>query len=79
MQGKERPDSKHLERDISVETYNGQVEGFKVHLYDDPTARHRPYNLPVERVTKQTNVFLGIPYAMPPVKDGRFKPPRPHR
>lgn len=62
-----------------VVTNYGQVEGFKVQLYDDPNARHRPWNVAVERVTKNVNVFLGIPYAMPPIKEGRFKPPRSHR
>ncbi|KAK0161578.1 hypothetical protein PV327_010035 [Microctonus hyperodae] len=81
LQGKVRPDSKKLEadRDIYVSTNYGQVQGFKVYLYDNPEARHRPWNLPVERVTGHVHVFLGIPYAMPPTKDGRFKPPRPHR
>ena len=80
LQGKERPDSKHnLERDVFVTTNYGQVQGFKVYLYDDPEARHRPWSLPVERVTRDVNVFLGIPYALPPVNEGRFKPPRSHR
>ncbi|XP_012274823.1 cholinesterase isoform X2 [Orussus abietinus] len=79
LQGKERPDSKNLDRDIYVTTDYGQVQGFKVYLYDNPEARHRPWSVPVERVTKSVNVFLGIPYAMPPTKEGRFKPPRPHR
>ncbi|EFN72939.1 Neuroligin-4, X-linked [Camponotus floridanus] len=80
LQGRERPDSKNFrDRDVIVNTNYGQVQGFKVRLYDDPNARHRPWNLAVERVTKSVDVFLGIPYAMPPTKEGRFKPPRPHR
>lgn len=80
LQGKERPDSKNFrDRDVIVNTNYGQVQGFKVQLYDDPNARHRPWNLAVERVTKNVDVFLGIPYATPPTKEGRFKPPRPHR
>ncbi|XP_076290368.1 carboxyl ester lipase-like protein Gli isoform X1 [Lasioglossum baleicum] len=79
LQGRERSDSKTLDRDVLVTTAYGQVQGFKVYLYDDPQARHRPYSLPVERVTKTVNVFLGIPYAMPPTREGRFRPPRPHR
>ncbi|XP_078046974.1 carboxyl ester lipase-like protein Gli isoform X2 [Augochlora pura] len=78
LQGKERADSKSLDRDVIVTTAYGQVQGFKVYLYDDPQARHRPWSLPVERVTKHVNVFLGIPYAMPPIREGRFRPPRPH-
>ncbi|XP_026669424.1 cholinesterase isoform X2 [Ceratina calcarata] len=78
LQGRERPDSKDLDRDVTVGTIYGQVQGFKVRLYDDPRAMHRPWSLPVERVTKTVNVFLGIPYALPPTREGRFKPPRPH-
>jgi len=62
-----------------VNTDYGQVQGFKVQLYDDPRARHRPWNVAVERLTKVVNVFLGIPYALPPTREGRFKPPRAHR
>ncbi|XP_011300993.1 neuroligin-2 isoform X1 [Fopius arisanus] len=79
LQGRQRADSKRLEidRDVFVNTHYGQVQGFKVYLYDHPEARHRPWNLPVERVTGHANVFLGIPYAEPPTKQKRFKPPRP--
>ncbi|XP_011494213.1 PREDICTED: neuroligin-4, Y-linked [Ceratosolen solmsi marchali] len=79
LQGKERPDSNNLERDVFVSTHYGLIQGFKTYLYDHPEARHRPWSLPVERVTANVNVFLGIPYAMPPVKEGRFKPPRIHK
>ena len=79
IQGRERPDSKTLDRDVFVQTHYGTVQGFKVYLYDHPEARHRPWSLPVERVTSSVNVFLGIPYSMPPVKEGRFKPPRIHK
>lgn len=79
LQGRQRADSKKLEigRDVFVNTHYGQVQGFKVYVYDDPQARHRPWNLPVERVTSHVNVFLGIPYAEPPTREKRFKPPRP--
>lgn len=79
LQGKERIDSKNLERDVFVSTNYGQVQGFKVYLYDNPEAKHRPWSLPVERVTASVNVFLGIPYAMPPTGEGRFRPPRIHK
>lgn len=79
LQGRERDDSRNMKTDIFVTTRYGQVQGFKVNLYDDPDAQHRPWNLQVERITKSVNVFLGIPYAMPPTKEGRFKPPKPHR
>ncbi|XP_019696047.1 neuroligin-2 isoform X2 [Harpegnathos saltator] len=80
LQGKERPDSKTFrDRDVIVNTNYGQVQGFKVQLYDNPYSLHRPWNPSVDRVTKDVIVFLGIPYALPPVKEGRFKPPRPNR
>lgn len=79
LQGKERRDSLNLNNDVFVTTRYGQVQGFKVNLYDDPDAQHRPWNVQVERITKSVNVFLGIPYAMPPIKEGRFKPPKSHR
>lgn len=79
LQGKERSDSKNLDRDIFVQTNYGQIQGFKTYLYDTPESRHRPWSQTVERVTRDVNVFLGIPYAMPPTGEGRFKPPRPHQ
>lgn len=78
LQGKERSDSKNLDRDIFVQTNYGQIQGFKTYLYDTPESRHRPWSQTVERVTRDVNVFLGIPYALPPTGEGRFKPPRPH-
>lgn len=57
------------------------MQGFKVHLYDnpDPYSLYRPGSTPVEKIMANVSVFLGIPYAMPPVFDGRFKPPRTHK
>lgn len=63
-------------------TNYGQVQGFKVRLYDDPNPKsfYRPWhNNGVERVMGECSAFLGIPYAIPPTFEGRFKPPRPHR
>ncbi|GBP77712.1 Neuroligin-4, Y-linked [Eumeta japonica] len=80
LQGRERRDSRQLDRDIFVNTNYGQVQGFKVYLYDnpDPNSGYRPWLSPVERIQGQVSVFLGIPYARPPVLEGRFKPPRQH-
>lgn len=71
----------NLERDISVNTIYGQVQGFKVHLYDDPRPEsgYRPQPNVLENKRGTVDVFLGIPYAMPPTNEGRFKPPRPHK
>lgn len=81
VQGKLREGSLYLERDIFVTTNYGQVQGFKVYLYDDPDPKslNRPWHHQIEKVTKEVHVFLGIPYALPPTHEGRFKPPRPHR
>nr|CAD7454819.1 unnamed protein product [Timema tahoe] len=56
-------------------------QGFKVYLYDnpDPKSGYRPGQTPVERIQGEVTVFLGIPYALPPIQEGRFKPPRIHR
>ncbi|XP_063824783.1 cholinesterase [Ostrinia nubilalis] len=80
LQGRERRDSRQLKRDIFVTTNFGQVQGFKVYLYDnpDPNSGYRPWLTPVERIQGEVSVFLGIPYARPPVLEGRFKPPRQH-
>ncbi|XP_023713825.1 cholinesterase isoform X1 [Cryptotermes secundus] len=84
LQGKLRPDSlEQFKRDgyVYVSTsYFNKVQGFKVNLYDnpDPKSGYRPGLTPVERIMGTTTVFLGIPYALPPVKEGRFKPPRRH-
>lgn len=70
-----RPDSLNLERDVFVTAPVGQIQGFKVYLYDNPDPRsgYRPGRTPVERIMGNVSVFLGIPYALPPDKEGRFK------
>jgi len=79
LQGKQRPESlEQFKRDgyVYVTTsYFNKVQGFKVNLYDNPDPRsgYRPGLTPVDRIYGTTTVFLGIPYALPPVKDGRFR------
>ncbi|KAK7602540.1 hypothetical protein V9T40_008129 [Parthenolecanium corni] len=79
LQGRERPESLTLERDVFVSTSYGQVQGFKVYLYDNPTPEsgYRPDQTVLERIQGHVTVFLGIPYALPPINEARFKPPRP--
>lgn len=75
LQGKERADSKQFDRDVFVSTKYGQVQGFKVLLFDNPLPEsgYRPFQTPVERKQGEVAVFLGIPYAAPPINDGRFR------
>jgi neuroligin len=70
-----------LDRDIFVQTNYGEIQGFKVHLYDnpDPNSFYRPWHQNVDRIFSECSTFLGIPYALPPTYEGRFKPPRAHR
>ncbi|KAK6618095.1 hypothetical protein RUM44_002537 [Polyplax serrata] len=81
LQGKFRLLSPQEKRDIFVTTSYGQIQGFQVYLYDtpDPYSQYRPGETPVEKIKGNVSVFLGIPYATPPVRDGRFKPPQPHK
>ena len=49
-------------------------------LYDGPWVPlpARPGVASVEKVQNTVASFPGIPYARPPVQEGRFRPPRPH-
>ncbi|XP_073992685.1 carboxyl ester lipase-like protein Gli isoform X2 [Rhodnius prolixus] len=82
IQGKQRADSprQDTDRDVVVTTSYGKVQGFLVNLYDNPIPKtgFRPNSGQVERIQAKVCVFLGIPYALPPINEGRFKPPRPH-
>ncbi|KAK4300064.1 hypothetical protein Pmani_027712 [Petrolisthes manimaculis] len=66
--------------DIFVTTDSGKVQGFYVYLYDKPGVRpqERPVSKPIhqQRHLMNVSVFLGVPYARPPMVEGRFKPPR---
>lgn len=75
IQGKQRRDSLDRDKDVIVNTKYGNVQGFKVYLYDrpDPDSLYRPNSEAIEREQGITYVFLGIPYALPPIDEGRFK------
>lgn len=57
------------------------VQGFKVKIYDGPLVPlpARPGVASVDKVQAVISSFVGIPYAKPPVNEGRFRPPRPHQ
>lgn len=75
LQGRERQESKNLEKDIIVSTSYGQVQGFYVYLYDNPlpNSGYRIDQAHVERIQNKVSAFLGIPYALPPINEARFK------
>lgn len=81
LQGECRAGCENLERDVTVNTNYGRVNGFYVYIYDGPRVPlyERPGRAHTDKVKAKVSVFLGIPYAMPPVGDARLMPPRPHR
>jgi hypothetical protein len=52
------------DEDPTVETLNGPIKGFKFKL---PVIEREKTDI------KSANIFLGIPYAAPPVKNLRFE------
>ncbi|CAB4065562.1 Esterase FE4,Venom carboxylesterase-6,Carboxylesterase 3 [Lepeophtheirus salmonis] len=80
LQGECRPGCENLMRDVTVNTNYGRVNGFLVNLYDGPRVPEfeRPGVANVDKVKATVSVFLGIPYAQPPINHARFMPPRAH-
>ncbi|GBP14933.1 Neuroligin-4, Y-linked, partial [Eumeta japonica] len=64
LQGKQRRDSLTLERDVFVTTNYGQVQGFKVYMYDnpDPKSFYRPYHSTVDRVMDYTGLAIAVDF-----------------
>lgn len=77
LMGSCRPDyaANVQERDISVTTPYGRIRGFYVHLFDGPGVPigDRPGVYHQGKLWRTISTFLGIPYAMSPVNEGRFK------
>lgn len=75
LQGRNRSGAEFLDKYVTVNTAQGEIHGFLVYLYDnpDPLSGYRPDPHRVDRILRNTSVFLGIPYAQPPINEGRFK------
>jgi hypothetical protein len=58
-----------------VTTPYGRIRGFYVHLFDGPGVPigDRPGVYHQGKLWRTISTFLGIPYAMSPVNEGRFK------
>ena len=78
LQGECRPGCENLQRDVTVNTNYGRVNGFYVYLYDGPRVPEfdRPGVANVDKVKGKVSVFLGIPYAQAPKGEARLMPPR---
>ena len=74
LQGECRPGCENLPRDVTVNTNYGRVNGFYVYLYDGPRVPEfdRPGVANVDKVKFRVSVFLGIPYAQPPIGEARL-------
>ena len=77
LMGTCRPDyaANVQERDITVTTPYGRIRGFYVHLFDGPGVQpaDRPGVYNQGKLWRTVSTFLGIPYATPPINEGRFK------
>ena len=62
---------------VEIQTQLGPLTGFRVAVYDRPGLLEEewPANLQlgVHKEKLNVTVFLGVPYAQPPVEEGRFK------
>ena len=59
---------------MTVNTNYGRVNGFLVYLYDGPRVPEfdRPGVANVDKIKGRVSVFLGIPYAQPPIGEARL-------
>ena len=77
LMGTCRPDfaANIIDKDVSVTTPYGRIRGFFVHLFDGPGVAlgDRPGPNHYRKLWRTVSTFLGIPYATPPVNEGRFK------
>ena len=77
LMGQCRPDyaANVQERDVAVMTPYGRIRGFFVQLFDGPGVNigDRPGVYHTGKIWRTVSTFLGVPYATPPVDQGRFK------
>lgn len=77
LMGTCRPDfaANIVDKDVSVTTPYGRIRGFYVYLFDGPGVAigDRPGPNHFRKLWRTVSTFLGIPYATPPVNEGRFK------
>ena len=66
---------------MTVNTNYGRVNGFLVYLYDGPRVPEfdRPGVANVDKIKGRVSVFLGIPYAQPPIGEARLMVSALHR
>ncbi len=74
LQGECRPGCENLPRDVHINTNYGRVNGFLVYLYDGPRVPEfdRPGVANVDKIKATVSVFLGVPYAQPPIGEARL-------
>ncbi|XP_037073982.1 neuroligin-like protein glit-1, partial [Pollicipes pollicipes] len=80
LQGARRPGEGLTNPLVELRTQLGPLTGFRVKLFDEPGLRPEewPARLQpgVHKERRTVTAFLGVPYALPPVQEARFKPPR---
>lgn len=67
----------NFDRYVFVRTYYGDVKGFSVPMYLEDEYWREDWSEYPKWFMRRVNCFLGVPYALPPVGQLRFRRPRP--